>query len=84
MAMGTQVALASMQSAPSAVGEVRSFGVLGKKGELSTRTFRPDMRLGLLPYTNSCSCSRTTNTGHGAWRTTRSAVLPMKTCLSPV
>ena len=26
----------------------------------------------------------TVSTGHGAWRTTRSAVLPSKTCLAPV
>lgn len=33
---------------------------------------------------NSCSFSRTTITGHGAARTTRSAVLPMQKCFHPV
>ena len=35
-------------------------------------------------YANLYSHFLTTNTGHGACRTTRSAVLPMKTCLRPV
>src|SRR5678816_4867224 len=34
--------------------------------------------------TNSCSFSRTTSTGQGAARTTRSAVLPMQKCFHPV
>src|SRR4030095_16645935 len=34
--------------------------------------------------TNSCSFSHTTSTGHGAARTTRSAVLPMQKCFHPV
>lgn len=33
---------------------------------------------------NSCSFSRTTRTGQGAARTTRSAVLPMQKCFQPV
>src|ERR1039457_2465799 len=32
---------------------------------------------------NSCSFSRTTKTGHGAERATRSAVLPMQKCFQP-
>jgi len=32
----------------------------------------------------SCSGSRTVSTGHGACRTTRSAVLPSRTCFKPV
>ena len=32
----------------------------------------------------SCSFSRTTKTGQGAARTTRSAVLPMQKCFQPV
>ncbi len=35
-------------------------------------------------YANLYSHFLTTNTGHGACRTTRSAVLPMNTCLRPV
>ena len=31
----------------------------------------------------SCSCSRTTSTGHEAWRTTFSVVLPKSKCLNP-
>src|SRR6476620_7486256 len=39
---------------------------------------------GIRDQQNSCSFSRTTSTGQGAARTTRSAVLPMQKCLKPV
>ena len=35
-------------------------------------------------YTNSRSLSRTTRTGHGAARATRSAVLPRPKCFQPL
>src|SRR6266496_1037725 len=56
----------------------------GGEGE-PERSFSSEFRDAFPRYPrNSCSRARTTRTGHGAWRTTRSAVLPRTAWASPL